>query len=210
MKKRLLVLSTAVLLLFGAFSLHSFGDDADPLISKSYFDKKITELEKQIADLIKQQESSQKTASSSDTSFIPLNFAAGESIIFAEGTEFILRSGEAKILDPSTNGLPDITDGSNLVDGSVLPVNHLLLCPRSDNRGIYCQTEIWIMIKGSYAKQVAEADAADKKDESSVNSAESENVEETENKAEDNVDAQETGETKSEQSEDGNIDNHEL
>ncbi len=193
MKKRLLVVCTAVLLLFGAFSLHSFGDDTDPLISKSYFDKKIAELEKEIEDL--NEKSEKETPISSDTTFVPLNFAAGESIIFAEGTEFILRSGEAKILDPSTNGLPDITDGSNLVDGSILPVNHMLLCPRSDKRGIYCETEIWIMIKGSYSKKVAENDEEDTVDESS------ENTVEADNKAENNTDTQQT---------DGSIEKHEL
>ncbi len=146
MEKRWLVLLSALLVLSGTFSLHSFGDDTDPLISKSYFEKKMAELEKKI-------EKEQSTVSTGGAKFAPVYFSAGETIIFKEGTEFILRSGEAQIVDPSTNGMPDITDGSNLANGSVLPVNHMLLCPRSDNRGIYCDTEIWLMIKGDYSKK---------------------------------------------------------
>ncbi len=152
MKKKLLILFSMGLLLFSALSLHSFSDDTDPLISKSYFDKKIEELEEKIKN-------SQGSAASGAVAFKPLNFSAGDTIIFKEGTEFILRSGEAKIIDPTGNGLADITNGSNLINGSVLPTNHNVLCPRSDNRGIYCDTEVWVMIKGSYSKEVLEKES---------------------------------------------------
>ncbi len=153
MKKKFLILFSASLLLFGAFSLHSFGDDKDPLISKSYLDKKLEELEKKIDE---------KPSSSAGVKFAPIHFDSGETIIFKEGTEFILRSGEAKIIDPTKNGLADVTVGTNLVDGNALPIDHMLLCPRSDGRGVYCNTEIWIMIKGDYVKDSEDKEKKEK------------------------------------------------
>lgn len=100
------------------------GSEGDPLVSKSYVDGK--------------------------TSYVPLQLQPGQSLIGDEGTEIILRSGEGVAIDNGANGVSDISGGRDLMSGMKVELNHLLLIPRSDGRGIQVSTEAWVMIRGSY------------------------------------------------------------
>jgi hypothetical protein len=110
--------------------LAAFGSDAtpgssdDPLVSKSYVDAAL--------------------------SYEVVHAQAGQSIIGGAGTEIVLRSGEATALDNGANGVSDMTSGTDLMSGTVVQANHLLLTPRSDGRGIYMKTEGYIMVRGEY------------------------------------------------------------
>ncbi len=66
------------------------------------------------------------------------------------GTEFILRSGRATVVDPTGSGIPDLTAGTNLTDGSPVPANHLGLIPRADGRGLRAATPVIVMYRGGY------------------------------------------------------------
>lgn len=103
------------------------GSEGDPVVSKSYVDAK--------------------------TSFSPIQLTQGQKLIGAEGTEMILRSGEASAIDNGVNGISDLTSGMDLMTGNQVVLNHLLLVPRSDGRGISALTDIWIMVRGSYTIQ---------------------------------------------------------
>lgn len=100
------------------------GDQSDPLVSKSYVDARI--------------------------SYIPLQLQAGQKLIGGEGTEIILRSGEAVAIDNGANGVSDLTDGKDLRSGNKISLNHLLMVPRADGRGLQATTEGWVMIRGNY------------------------------------------------------------
>ena len=100
------------------------GSEADPLVSKSYVDGK--------------------------TSYVPLQLQPGQSLIGDEGTEIILRSGEGTAIDNGANGVSDISGGRDLMSGMKVELNHLLLIPRGDGRGIKVTTEAWVLIRGSY------------------------------------------------------------
>jgi len=100
------------------------GSEADPLVSKSYVDGK--------------------------TSYVPLQLQPGQSLIGDEGTELILRSGEGTAIDNGANGVSDISGGRDLMSGMKVELNHLLLVPRGDGRGIKVSTEAWVLIRGSY------------------------------------------------------------
>ena len=100
------------------------GSEADPLVSKSYVDGK--------------------------TSYVPLQLQPGQSLIGDEGTEIILRSGEGTAIDNGANGVSDISGGRDLMSGMKVELNHLLLVPRGDGRGIKVTTEAWVLIRGSY------------------------------------------------------------
>lgn len=110
--------------------LAAFGSDAtpgssdDPLVSKSYVDAAL--------------------------SYEVVHAQAGQSIIGGAGTEIVLRSGEATAIDNGANGVSDMTSGTDLMSGTVVQANHLLLTPRSDGRGIYMKTEGYIMVRGEY------------------------------------------------------------
>ena len=51
-------------------------------------------------------------------------------------------SGDARIAD--------LTGGADLMTGASVELNHLLLVPRNDGRGITAVTDIWVMVRGEY------------------------------------------------------------
>lgn len=134
------------------------GTDSDPLISKSYLDLKIKEMKTEISTL-KNEISKLSSApngdqvgntSLSNSGFEPLRLDPHQKIYFKKGTEFIMRVGEAGVIDPTGNGIPDLTSGRNLLNASAMPLNHLAVCPRDDGRGLNCKIEVWLLIKGDY------------------------------------------------------------
>jgi len=74
---------------------------------------------------------------------------AGSTFVAEEGVEFILRAGQATAVT-GPDGMVDITDGRDVVNGERIPTNHLLLVPRSDGRGFLANTDVWLMVKGRY------------------------------------------------------------
>jgi len=81
--------------------------------------------------------------------FTPLLITAGSTLIGEAGAEFILRSGTATAVS-GPDGMVNVTTGRDIVDGNSIPTNNLLLVPRSDGRGFYANTDVWVMIKGGY------------------------------------------------------------
>lgn len=121
------------------YAAGAVGSEDDPVVTKSYVDAKIAEL----------QNGSQGSGGETDV-FHAVNIPAGKKLIGGEGTELILRSGSATALDNGADGVSDLTGGTDLRTGTAVAKNHLLLVPRADGRGIYAATEIWVMIKGAY------------------------------------------------------------
>lgn len=103
------------------------GSQTDPIVTKSYVDDK--------------------------TSYTPISLTPGQKLIGGVGTEVILRSGEATAIGNASNGVSDITAGTDLMTGQPVGLNHLLLIPRADGRGIAATTDIWVMIRGTYSIQ---------------------------------------------------------
>ncbi|MCL1982056.1 MAG: hypothetical protein FWG53_03050 [Clostridiales bacterium] len=129
-KKLLLAAGVVVLLIVGAVAWAASdgpGSESDPVVSKSYVDAK--------------------------TSFEPIQLEEGQKLIGVEGTEIILRSGEAFAIDNGENGVSDLTSGKDLMSGDQVAANHLLLVPRDDGRGIMALTEAWVMVRGGYEIQ---------------------------------------------------------
>ncbi|MBE6036854.1 MAG: hypothetical protein E7223_04425 [Clostridiales bacterium] len=89
------------------------------------------------------------TAASAPT-FIVVNVPAGTKIIGKGGTEMILRGGSAKAIDNGVDGVSDLTGAKDLLGGTKISPNHLLLIPRDDGRGIEATSEVWVMVKGDY------------------------------------------------------------
>ena len=81
--------------------------------------------------------------------FTIIRINAGNTIVFEEGTEAILRVGNA-IIVAGENGLVNVTAGADIGNGQTVPANNLLLVPRSDGRGIRFITDGYIMVKGGY------------------------------------------------------------
>ncbi|MBE6034225.1 MAG: hypothetical protein E7222_05935 [Clostridiales bacterium] len=132
MKKSIIVSIVTILVMVLGISIvmaatDQPGSESDPVVTKSYVDSK--------------------------TSFSPISLTAGQKLIGGEGTEIILRSGEATAIDNGANGISDLTVGMDLMTGSQVVTNHLLLVPRNDGRGITAVTDIWVMVRGTYTVQ---------------------------------------------------------
>ena len=114
------------------------GSEGDPVVTKSYVDSQIAQL---------------KSGGVSSGTYKAVQLTAGQRLIGGEGTEVILRSGEATAIDNGANGVSDVTAGSDLMTGQSIGLNHLLLIPRNDGRGLQAHTEAYVMVRGSYTIQ---------------------------------------------------------
>ena len=100
------------------------GSEEDPLVSKSYVDAR--------------------------TSFAPIQLLEGQRLIGGEGAEIIPRSGEVTAIDNGEDGVSNLTAGTDLMTGEMVALNHHLLIPRDDGRGVAAITDSWVMVRGSY------------------------------------------------------------
>ncbi len=151
MQKFLKVTVVVVALIFSTvLFLHASSDD--PIVSKTYLDKVIGELKNELIAKIENTNSNNSASNTTNVaaSFNAVQFTSGQKIIFQAGTEFILRSGTAKVIDPTGNGLSDLTGGKNVLNNNLVGLNHLMIVPRSDGRGVVVTANAWLMVKGSY------------------------------------------------------------
>lgn len=169
MKTKLTLFLIAVSMVIFLKSYANVKED-DPLIAKSYMDKIIAELKLEqgnkfqdfknsIAAEIKDLKNSyaKTTKASTDLKaqkstdkFIALEIKKGETVIFTKASEFILRSGNAIVIDNTGNGIADLTIGKSIMNQKKIGLNHLFLVPRADERGIKATENSWIMIRGSF------------------------------------------------------------
>ncbi len=133
------------------------GDNNDPLVTLSYItDVLMPELESQISRKVESEVKSAMsdveagTGASSD-GFALVNINSDYSIIGDEGTEIVVRSGAGKIVATSQGGVADLTAGVDLADSTDVPLNHHLLIPRSDKRGIKFSSDAIVLVKGTYS-----------------------------------------------------------
>jgi hypothetical protein len=121
--------------------------DKDALIQSvsQYVDSRISDLENNLKSQTGQQ--GEVVAAS----FQVLELAPRQILMAGEGTEIIIRSGKVLAIGNNAgNGLSNITTGKDMLTGEEIQLNHLLIVPRADGRGIISQTESWIMVKGKY------------------------------------------------------------
>lgn len=109
------------------------GSMEDPLISKSYVDSTLMPYINRVS------------------SFTIVNLSAGNMLIGDAGCEIILRMGTATVIATEKGGLCDITIGGDWPTGSPVPANHNLIVPVSDGRGVKAETDIILMVKGTYS-----------------------------------------------------------
>jgi len=98
------------------------GSDADPLVSQSYVDQFV--------------------------GLVVIELHAGQMLEGMGGTEIIVRSGQVTATSSPLGGLSNVTAGKDMVQGERVPLNHLLIVPRSDGRGIVAQTRAFVMVRG--------------------------------------------------------------
>jgi len=179
----LFVVTFIVITLFIAgFSTIGFGEpgaEDDPLVTFSYVEKRIEQvkfyIEEKINELsnnisldkselqrlseeneeIKEQLAQALNSSgSSGVSLEVVEIKNGQRIICGAGTELILRSGSAKAIVSNLGGLSDLTAAKDLKADENLGLNHLIVIPRNDGRGVYADQDFAIfMVRGYYKIQ---------------------------------------------------------
>ena len=128
-----LIAGLLIVALCTAAVLASAGSESDPLVSKSY-------LENVFLNTVK-----------NETSFKLVELTKGQRIICGEGCELILRMGDATIFASELGGLSDVTAGIDLPDGTAMPLNHHLIVPVGDGRGITSKADVLlVLVKGNY------------------------------------------------------------
>jgi len=100
------------------------GTAADPLISKSYVDSMLA--------------------------FQVVPVPKDSSLVGEGGTEIVLRAGQGAAVASANGGLLDVTEGVDLSQGATVKLNHLLVVPRTDGRGVTAKTDAIFMVKGVY------------------------------------------------------------
>jgi hypothetical protein len=130
------------------------GTSADPVVSQSYVDSKVSDLNAQISDLKLQLQSAGQggtTVQPAASKFQVVGpVSAGKKIVCGESTEIVLRSGAASAIASQYGGVADLISGTDLKTDENVSVNHLLLIPRDDGRGIKVTTEAWVLVRGTY------------------------------------------------------------
>lgn len=109
------------------------GSGENPYVSKSYLDSVLVPY-------------INKTAS-----FTVANLSTGQTLVGDAGCEIILRMGTATVVATSKGGLCDTTIGGDWPDGSPVPSNHNLIVPVSDGRGIKADSDVILLVKGTYS-----------------------------------------------------------
>jgi hypothetical protein len=78
----------------------------------------------------------------------------GQRIVFDAGADFIVRTGAATVVAPVVDvGIPDVTAGRDVTNGQAVGLNHLMLVPQTDGRGVLFSQPSWIMIRGGHVVQ---------------------------------------------------------
>ncbi len=158
LRHKLILLVIAVAMALSAvYALADPGDSDDPLVTLSYITKTLMP---QIEDLIDEKiedaldgktTTSDNTSSTVDNTYEIITAKAGQMLIGDEGTEMILRSGDATIVSGAQGGVSDLTAGLDLTQGAFVPKNHLLLSPRKDTRGMNFITDAVVIVRGEYS-----------------------------------------------------------
>lgn len=154
-KGKLLLTIACIVAAMGCVATAASGDPGtsdDPLVTKSYVDKKIEDLSLYIDEKLSNgsQSAGSSTGSAAQTAIEVVEVESGQSILLQAGSQIILRGGSGSIIDSKQGGIADLTQGIDLRKGYEAPANHLLMVPRSDGRGVFAKTDCIFMVMGKY------------------------------------------------------------
>lgn len=126
------------------------GTATDPIVTQSYVENRLSSLNQEINARLSAIENT-TGASGGLLKYEVLSLDAGQIIHLGANTQFILRSGKATAIAGTGGGLSDLTVGNDLKTGESLTLNHLLLVPQSDGRGVQITASAWMMVSGQYS-----------------------------------------------------------
>lgn len=155
-RKIMIIVATVVVMALGAAVIIAAtaepGSSSDPVVTKSYVDQAV-------ANALSGNGSTGASggtsayASASSSEFEVISVSAGKKVIAKSAAEMVLRSGTALAIGNESNGISDMTDGTDLSTNTSIKKNHLILIPRADGRGIKATSDCYIMVRGDYSIQ---------------------------------------------------------
>lgn len=127
------------------------GSDGDPIVTQSYVDQKVQEIrnytDAQNAEIRKRLD----VAGIQGQKFVVVEaLDVGKRLIADESTEIILRAGKVTAITSEQGGLSDVTAGRDIKEGENVPMNHLIIVPRTDGRGVKATATAVLLVKGMY------------------------------------------------------------
>jgi len=140
-----IAVSLVILLLGSALAVAAGGAPGsvdDPLVTRSFVESQVNSL---VAGSV---DEAVKTSVGMYTKWQVMDLAPGQRLEGKAGTELIVRAGKTELVDPVGSGIPDVTTGVNITVGKVLALDHLLIIPRTDGRGIKALSKTIVMYKG--------------------------------------------------------------
>lgn len=191
--KQKLILAVAILLSVTSIIVVNASPGAanDPLVSRSYVDRRINEIMTFIGESSQDLHTNQLTesdlqdavnsaveaaidaaidaavnsalattvgiavnaaleATANNANFIPVRATQGNILIGHEGSEIILRAGTAigHVLDQ--NGMVNATTGQEILNGTTININNLIVVPREGRGVTVTSEEAWFMVRGGY------------------------------------------------------------
>lgn len=141
------ILALGVIVTGRQVALSEGGSDRDPLVSRSYVEKRVDDIVKYIDSKI----SGSGNIEAGETRLEVVEIKKGESLIAGQGTEIILRSGSAMAIGSELGGISDVTAGVDIPTYEYIRPNHQLIIPRDDGRGIYAAKDCICLVKGPYS-----------------------------------------------------------
>jgi hypothetical protein len=138
------------------------GSDGDPVVSKSYVDSNITAQAQQLQLLQDKFNQLQKdlialktqtptpTVSSTSKGYEVVSIDVGQKLLPGIGTEIVMISGKGNSLKGQNGGLIDTTAAKQIVTVTSILLNHVLISPANDGRGIIATAKSSILVRGSY------------------------------------------------------------
>lgn len=135
----------------------AYSTENDPLVTLSYVEKIKGQI---LEELLNEINVDSLTATEPEDVYIGyevVEVKEGQTLMAASSCEIIFRSGKASVIvtddanKENSIGLSDITGGAELLNGNDVPVNHYIIIPRADGRGIKITSAVaYLMIRGEY------------------------------------------------------------
>lgn len=143
-KKVKIGIGVFILIFASVFVSTTFADSSsdpgsinDPIVTKSYVDEQIRKI--------------QGGSGGQASAIVTEKLNKGDVLVAGSGTEVILRTGTAVAYGDGSNGIPDVTGGADIKIGNNIPLNHQLIFPKADGRGIKITTgPAYVMVRGEY------------------------------------------------------------
>ncbi len=139
LSKKIIILAVSGILIFaagmlvGAQTTDEAGSVNDPLITKSYLDMRLQDVD----------------GNEGVSSYKKINLSKGKILVGKEGTEIMLYQGNASAYSTS-KGIVNVTVGEMAEDGTTLGKYCVYLTPDAES-GIKAESDVTIFVKGTYS-----------------------------------------------------------